>query len=210
MQTMIWKDGKYEVHADTSPKIGMVWVQLEGVDKRGVGCALFLTDPEPLLPAHKAAGATEDTHFRLGPAMFRRGALDAIQQAGAEWSANIAANRPENRLPGLQEIQACLSAHEDYAEAFERMMEDENATGASLPAKPVDGELVRLQAEYPDAAAYNIAIRKSTAAHWSSPKSSIYRQAADDILAGCEDAAARLAEADTKWQEAAEAAVLRS
>ncbi len=110
----------------------------------------------------------EFTH-QLGPVLLTKAEADAINKARDAYVADRRAKK-ENQLvthvPGLAELRKAYDAEENYREAFNRMMENEQNDGVN-PPKPVAVKSSDVAGKYPRAALYLKAEAYSWASHYA-------------------------------------------
>jgi len=119
-----------------------------------------------------------------------RAIVDAAIAADEE-AERIEAERMEENVSGLAELQAAIDAEQQYRADFNRMMEDENNDGVNPPSHPSTSS-AELAKQFPRAAAYIRAESYSFASHWAKAKAG--EEAMEIIASGgaIEDAEAKL------------------
>ena len=199
--TIIYQEEDYRIEL----KGETLHVHSSGQTSRGT--PLFSSSRiESILPVHHKAGATNSTHFRVGPGLYRMGARLSVEMKIAELQ-KIAERREAKmaeNLPGLNELRSAGEDEDRYQGEFRRMMEDQYNDGVHPPRRPT-ANIEELQKQFPAAAAYLRCERIADSAHWSSGKARSFREAAESILDGAdwEDAEAKASE--TWGKEAARA-----
>lgn len=98
-------------------------------------------------------------------------------------------------IEGLKAIENAIAAEEAYAEAFDRMMDDEYNDGVNPPSRPKESSK-ELKAKYPRAAAYIKAENWSFASNYA--KAGAGSKAKERIING-EDYNTVLADMDAEW-----------
>ena len=207
---IIYQDNDYEVRTDDDAET--VWVHGKG---RDVGQPASLdTRPGPPTKWHmrKVPGVTTESHFLIGGQLIRSAARDVVEPLAEAARARAYARSPEACIPGYPALRQAVSDWSDYDEKFRRAIE---RGAVRMPRKPVS-DPGALRAAYPTAAMYLSAKSQADSASWASPKASIYRALADDLLAAIREGApmadlqAMVDKADKDWSQAAHDAVMRS
>jgi hypothetical protein len=120
-------------------------------------------------------------------------AKEAMEMQKQKWADEEAALL--KAVPGLRELEEAINAERDYAEDFDKMMDDEYNDGVNPPLKP----LVKssdLKKQYPVASAYLKAERyaeSSDVEKYSAGKKAMKR------IADGEDYKIVIAEMDKEW-----------
>lgn len=111
------------------------------------------------------------------PIVVRSGDDDLLYKAKKQYEAD----KSEQAVPGLAELESAIFAAERYADQFAAMMDDEMNDGVRPPAQP-GCDIDALKAQYPRAAVYITADSYCNASHYA--KASAGRKAKELLLSG--------------------------
>lgn len=155
----IFKQGDYEILADTMEGTWKIKTS-EGQSKEINFLGSHLIDvPKTYLPAFKKAGKNPKDYLVYNGQPVKKEAKQAILDAFDAYAKQLATNRNnENKrineiFAGLDLLRAARESAEQYHEAFNRMMEDENNDGVNPPSIP-KSDPDALAKQYPAAALY--------------------------------------------------------